>query len=373
MLVPHFHPVSHGLIYSYAIPNSPPDYSAPGMLKILLLGRLIYFTYPEVSVCRGSPLLAGSLATSSSFPRLTRHRSVRFPMPTPLTILPDPPRPPAPVGLIAGGGRLPIIIAEGLRAAGHPIHALGLSNQFDPVLPSLCSTFRTVGVLRVGTWGRILHKKGVSHAIMVGRVDKAKMMYSPWRIIQNAPDWRTLVSWYSKLRHDRRSHAVLAAIANELGRCGVHLIDSTAPIQSSLAEAGVMTRRQPSAEQRGDIAFAWPLLVQTLVLDIGQAVAVRNRDVIAVEAVEGTDRMIERVAQICKATGWTLCKGARVGHDRRSDVPTVGIATIENLHAAGGGCLALAAGDVIMIDKPKMLALADQLGIAVVGVPRAQA
>ena len=293
-------------------------------------------------------------------------------MPSPLTILPDPPAPPSPMGLIAGAGRLPVIIAEGLRAAGHPIHALGLANQCDPMLPSLCTTFRRVGVLRVTSWGKLLHRQGVAHAIMVGRIDKAAMMHSPWTIIQNLPDARTALVWFRKLRHDRRSHALLAAVANELGRSGVHLIDSTAPIMDSLAEAGVMTRRQPTADQRGDIAFAWPLLAQTLRLDIGQAVAVRDRDVIAVEAVEGTDRMIERTGHLCRSIGWTLCKGARAGHDRRSDVPTVGIKTIENLHRSGGRCLAIAAGDVIMIDKPELLELADRLGVAVVGVAPAQ-
>jgi DUF1009 family protein len=291
-----------------------------------------------------------------------------------LTILPDPPPPPAPIGLIAGGGRLPILIAQGLRAMGHPVHALGLRNQFEPELPSLCASFRTVGVLRVGTWGRMLRKTDVRHAIMVGRIDKARFMYGfPWTLVRNVPDWRTVQAWFRHLRHDRRSHAVLAAIADELGRSGVDLLDSTVPIADALAEAGVMTRRPPTAEQRADTAFAWPLLSHTLRLDIGQAIAVRNRDVIAVEAVEGTDRMIERVGQLCRAPGWTLCKGARAGHDRRSDVPTVGPKTVETLFRHGGRCLALAAGDVIMVDKAELLDLADQLGVAVIGVPAAQA
>lgn len=288
-----------------------------------------------------------------------------------LTILPDPPRPPAPIGLIAGGGRLPVIVAEGLLSMGHPVHGLGLSNQYDQVLPRICTSFQRVGVLRVGTWGRILRQCDVRHAIMVGRVDKAGFMHDPWNIIRNLPDWRTAFVWFRRLRHDRRSYAVLTAIADELARNGVHLLDSTVPISQSLAEAGVMTRKQPTAEQRGDVAFAWPLLAQTLRLDIGQAIAVRDRDVIAVEAVEGTDRMIERAGALCKAAGWTLCKGARAGHDRRSDVPTIGVKTIENLHKAGGRCLALAAGDVIMVDKPDVLDLADRLGVAVVGVPPA--
>lgn len=290
-----------------------------------------------------------------------------------LTILPDPPLPPTPVGLIAGGGRLPIMIAKGLLEAGHPVHALGLRNQYEAELPGLCTTFQQVGLLKVGSWSGLLRKFDVRHAIMVGRVDKARLMYNPWALVQNMPDVRTALAWFRHLRHDRRSHAVLAAIANELGRNGVHLIDSTAPIADQLAEAGVMTRRQPSSEQRADIAFAWPLLSQTLRLDIGQAIAVHNRDVIAVEAVEGTDRMIQRVGGLNRKQGWVLCKGARAGHDRRSDVPTVGPATIENLYKTGGRCLALAAGDVIMVDKAQLLDLADQLGVAVIGIPAAQA
>lgn len=223
--------------------------------------------------------------------------------------------------------------------------------------------------MRIGSWGQILSRMGVKHAIMVGRVDKAKIMHDPWRLFRHAPDIRTIVGWLRQLRHDRRSHALLHWVATELDGCGVSLLDSTTPIPDQMAHAGVMTSRQPTKEQKQDIEFVWPLLADTLRLDIGQAIAVRERDVIAVEAVEGTDRMIERTGQLCKARGWTLCKGARAGHDRRSDVPTVGETTIRNMAAAGAGCLALAAGDVIMLEKTKMIDLADELGIAIVGVP----
>lgn len=293
-------------------------------------------------------------------------------MPQPLTILPDPPPPPSAIGLIAGGGRLPIIVADGLRDMGYTVHGLGLSRQYEQELPDRCSTFREVGLLRVGSWARKLTRLGVSHAIMVGKVDKAKLMHDPLRAFRNLPDLTTARAWL-RIRHDRRSHAVLGAIADELGRCGVQLLDSTLPIDENLASAGVMTTRKPTPEQQSDVDFVWPLLTETLRLDIGQAIAVRERDVIAVEAVEGTDRMIERVGQICKAKGWTLCKGARAGHDRRSDVPTVGPATVHKLHENGGRCLALAAGDVIMIDKQDMLELADELHVAVIGVAAGQA
>jgi len=290
-------------------------------------------------------------------------------MPKPLVILPDPPPPPAGVGLIAGGGRLPIIVAQGLARVGHPVHGLGLAGQYEPELPALCTSFREVGLLRIGTWSRALGKRDVHHAIMVGYVDKAKLMHERFRLFRHIPDTRTVIAWYKHLKHDRRSHALLAAIADELDRGGVQLLDSTMPIQEELSSAGLMTRRSPTADQQADIDFVWPIFSQMLALDIGQAIAVRDRDVVAVEAVEGTDRMIERVGQLCRASGWTLCKGARCGPDRRSDVPTVGTVTIEKIHKAGGRCLALAAGDVIMIDKEQMLARADALGIAVVGVP----
>lgn len=288
-----------------------------------------------------------------------------------VTILPDPPPPPTPIGLIAGGGKLPLMVADGLRKLGHPVHAVGLVNQYDPTLPSQCDTFTTAGVLRIGSWIRALRSQRVSHAIMVGRVDKAKLLFDPWRAFKNLPDLRTIKTWYRHLRHDNRSHVILRVIAEELSQGGIELLDSTSPISEQMATAGVMTNRPPGKDEVRDIGFAFPLLNELLRLDIGQAVAVRDADIVAVEGIEGTDRMIERAGELCRGRSWTLCKGARAGHDRRSDVPTVGIHTVEHLHKHGGRCLALAAGDVIMIDKSQMLATADRLGVAIVGVPAA--
>lgn len=286
-----------------------------------------------------------------------------------LSILPDPPPAPTPIGLIAGGGDLPIFVARGLRAMGHQVHGLGLHAQYEPELPALCDSFRDVGLLRMRSWGKRLNRRGVHHAIMVGKVDKAKLMHQRWRLVRNIPDLTTAVAWYKHLRHDRRSHAVLRVIAEELDRNGVALIDSTFPITDQLSEPGVMTSTKPTSNQRADIEFVWPLLTELLRLDIGQSLTVRDRDVISVEAVEGTDRMISRTGELCRRGGWTLVKGARAQHDRRSDVPTVGLQTLENMHKHGGTCLAIAAGDVIMLDRFAMLERADELGISIVGVP----
>lgn len=279
------------------------------------------------------------------------------------------PPPPAPIGLIAGSGRLPSLVAEGLRKQGRPVRAIGLAGQFEADLPPLCERFAPVGLLRLGQWSRVLKRMEVTHAIMVGGVDKAKLVHDPLRLVRRIPDPRTMVVWYRKLRHDRRSPAILRAIAEELAECGVTLIDSTLPIQDHLAHEGVMTSRRPTEAQQADIEFGWPVLMASARLGIGQAIAVREKDVIAVEAVEGTAAMIRRAGELCRRGGWVLLKGGGPTHDRRSDVPTIGPDTIRGLAATRGGCIALEAGGVIILDKPSTLAMADEMGIAVVGVP----
>ena len=287
--------------------------------------------------------------------------------PPTLAILPDPPAAPTPLGLIAGGGRLPLLVARGMHDAGHPVRSVGLAGQYDAALREVCERVEEAPVLRLAAWSNALRAMGVGHAVMVGRVDKASLMYS-WRaIVKNRPDLRVAKAWL-KSRHDRRSNRLLTYVADELARDGIHLIDSTTHIAAHMATEGAMTKRTLSSRERTDMELGWPILRELLRLDIGQAVAVKDGDVIAVEAVEGTDRMIVRAGELCRKQGWVLIKAARAGHDRRADVPTIGARTIEHLHAHGGRAIVVAAGDVIIIDKPETLARADELGVAVHGV-----
>ena len=272
-----------------------------------------------------------------------------------------------PIGLVAGGGMLPVITARGMREAGRVVCCVGLRGQYDSTLPGLCDSFREVGVAQPGRWIRAFRRWHVSQAVMVGYVAKQRI-HDPFRIIRELPDWRALNIWYRRLRHDRRNAVLLAALADELANHGVSLIDSTTYITEHLASTGAMGRSTPSSQQQRDIDFGWPLLSQAVELHIGQSIAVREGDVIAVEAVEGTMRMIERAGELCRSKGWTLLKTSAADHDMRADVPTIGIDTIEQASAAGCGCIALGAGRVILIDKPQVIAAADKAGIAIVGV-----
>ena len=272
----------------------------------------------------------------------------------------------SPLGLIAGEGVFPTLVARGARAAGRRVVCAALAGSASAELAREVDDFRWVGVLRLGQWIRLLRAAGCEQAIMVGRVKKARM-YSRWRYFQYIPDWRTLRLWFTRLRRDKRDHAVLLAVADELKKEGITLIDSTAYCADHLATAGVMTQRQPSEAQWADIRFGYELCRTISRLDIGQAIAVTDKDVIAVEAVEGTDAMIERAGRYCKVGGWTLIKVANANQDMRMDVPSIGVTTIERLAAARAGCLVLEPGKTILLEKSKVLEAADKYKIAIVG------
>jgi DUF1009 family protein len=278
----------------------------------------------------------------------------------------------SPLGLIAGEGVFPLLVARGARAAGRKVVCAAMSGNAWPEIEKEVDSLKWVGVLRLGQWIRTLRAAGCKEAIMVGRVRKSRM-YSRWRYLQYIPDWRTLKLWFTRLRRDKRDHAVLLAVADELAKEGITLIDSTAYCADQLATTGVMTKRQPTAAQWADIRFGYDLCRTISKLDIGQALAVMDKDVIAVEAVEGTDAMIERAGRYCKVGGWTLIKVANTHQDMRMDVPSIGVTTIEKLAAAKAGCLVLEPAKTILLEREKVLELADRHKIAIVGWPEKDA
>ena len=258
-----------------------------------------------------------------------------------------------PLGLIAGQGDLPLATARGMRAAGHKVICCAFSGHanIDELRP-LCDSLKIVGLLRLNQWIRTFRRHSCTEAVMVGRVG-ASEMHARFHLFRYVPDWRAARIWFIRTRHDKRNDRLLAAVAAELESGGIRLIDGRPFVPENLAAAGVMTRTQPSAPLLADIEFAWPLTRRANELLIGQALTCKDRAVIAVEAVEGTDRLIERTGQFCKRRGWVLCKASNPQQDMRFDVPTVGPATVELLHKHGGGALVLEAGRTIMLEKQK--------------------
>lgn len=275
------------------------------------------------------------------------------------------------LGLIAGAGSFPFLVARGARRAGLRVDCVGLRGSVDPELAAEVDSFREVGVMRIGQWIRVLKSRGVGEAIMVGPVGggggKAQMhRRAKW--LRYVPDWRTLWLYYTRVRKDKRDQAILLAVADELASEGITLIDSTTYTKDQMATAGVMGRHAPTDAQRADMEFGFRLCRMISTEDIGQAMALVDKDVIAVEAVEGTDRMIERAGQFCRGRKWTLVKVANANRDLRIDVPSVGLATIGRLRACGCGCLVLEAGQTMMLEKEKVIVAADKAGIVIVGM-----
>jgi DUF1009 family protein len=218
----------------------------------------------------------------------------------------------------------------------------------------------------MGNWLATLRRAGAAEAVMIGGVKKGEI-YSPLRLLRYIPDIRTAWLWYVRVRKDKRDNAVLLAVADELKKEGIELVSSVKYCPEHLADEGLMTQTTVPRGAEQDVEFGWRIARASADLDIGQAIAVKERDIIAVEAIEGTDAMICRAGELCRVGGWTLIKVARPDQDMRFDVPTVGPATIRNLRDARCACLVVEAGKTVIVDKPDTLALADKLGIAVFG------
>jgi len=272
----------------------------------------------------------------------------------------------APVGLIAGAGRAPMLAAEGILAQGARLVVVGLKGFATPRLAGLADEFTWAGLLRLGRWIRFLRRRGVRQAVLIGSVRKGDM-YLPRRLLRYWPDLRAARLWYRRLRTDKRDHTALLALAEELQREGIELMSSVDYCKEHLATEGVMTRRRPGRGVEEDIEFGWRIARASAELDIGQALAVKERDIIAIEAIEGTDAMIRRAGALCPAGGWTLVKVARPNQDMRFDVPTIGPETVRNLAEQKCVCLVLESEKTLMTDKETTLSLADRMGIAVVG------
>ncbi len=273
---------------------------------------------------------------------------------------------PKPIGLIAGSGRVPFLVAKGIKAAGHKLVVVGFRGGASIRLRHLADEFTWVGITRVGSWLSALRKHGVHEAVMIGGVRK-KEIYSPLRLLRYIPDVRTARLFYQKLRKDKRDNFVLLAVADELRTEGIELVSSVKYCNEHLADEGLMTRTALPRGVAEDVEFGWKIARASADLDIGQSLAVKDYDIIAVEAMEGTDAMIRRAGRVCRVGGWTMVKVARPKQDMRFDVPTIGPSTIRNLRDAKCICLVVEAGKTLIVDKPATLELADKLGISIVG------
>jgi DUF1009 family protein len=281
---------------------------------------------------------------------------------------------PPKIGLLAGWGRYPIVVAQALREQGHQVFGLGIKDHADPCLAEYCHDYREVGLGKMGAAIRHFRRNGVTQATMLGKIHKVRL-FQKFAILKHFPDWRCLRTfyphWVTKAK-DRRDDTLLAAVVEAFAKDGIHFAPATDFVPELLVKHGKLTGRSPSSGQWKDIEFGWRLAKEMGRLDIGQSVAVKGQAVLAVEAVEGTDECIRRAGNLCPQGGFTVVKVAKPQQDMRFDVPTIGMETMKTLVQAGASVLAIEAEKTIVVDRPQVIEFGKRHKLTIVAVGNAQ-
>ncbi len=266
------------------------------------------------------------------------------------------------LGLLAGNGRFPFLVAQEARRNGFRVVAVAFNEEADPALEQAVDKIYWAYVGQLSKWIQIFQKEGVHEIVMAGLV-RHSSMYQDLKKFH--PDMRALKLFW-QLR-DRKADTILGGVADELEKDGLKLIPSILHLGSYLASEGVMTKRKPTETELADIKFGLQLAKGMAGLDVGQTVCVKNKAVIAVEAMEGTDRCIRRAGEFSRGS-FVVAKVSKPKQDLRFDVPVIGLNTLETFQNAGGGVLAIEAGKTLMLDREKMVDWANGQKISIVGV-----
>jgi hypothetical protein len=262
------------------------------------------------------------------------------------------------LGLIAGNGRFPVLFADAAKLAGFAVTAVAHRGETPDVLDQHVDDVRWIKVGQLGHMIEHFKSAGVETVVMAGGIKKTRM-FTEYR-----PDWRA-VKVLARVRH-LNDDVLLRAVADELEAEGITVGDATRYLPSLIAEAGVLTT-EPSREQWEDVRFGVEMVRAVGGLEIGQCVVVKNRTVLAVEAIEGTDEAIRRGGRLANG-GAVVVKMAKPQQDLRFDIPAVGPTTIASMQEVGAAVLAVEAGKTLMLDKADLLEAARKASISVVGI-----
>ena len=261
------------------------------------------------------------------------------------------------IGLIAGGGKFPLLVAESVKRRGLKVIAVAHRGE---TLHELAGKVDEITWIGLGQFGHLLSafkSRGVRYVLMAGAITKANMF------AEARPDARGLaVMGKLSVFHD---DDILRAVAMELEKEGITVVGSTTYLPELLAPSGCLTTRGPSREEMADIEFGWMAAKELGRLDIGHCVVVRRKTILAVEAIEGTDKTILRGGELAKENA-VVVKVSKPNQDLRFDLPAVGLNTIEVMSRVKATVLAIESGKTLMFDKEEMIGLANRNGIAIV-------
>ena len=267
------------------------------------------------------------------------------------------------IGLIAGNGTFPFLVLRAARQVGHDVVVVAIEGECAPELEALAAelgqtSFSWVPLGQLGAAIKALKSGGASQAVMAGQVKHVKLFGGVF------PDM-TLLSVLTRLK-SKNTDALIAAVADVLKDHGITLMNSTALLPELVARAGVLTTTRPTSAMSADFEFGYRIADAIAGVDVGQTVVVKDKAVVAVEGMEGTDAAILRGGQMA-GPGCRVVKVAKPSQDMRFDVPVVGVATITTMKQAGADALTIDAGRTLVMDGDAFFAAANANGIVVIG------
>lgn len=264
------------------------------------------------------------------------------------------------IGLIAGNKKLPLLFSEAAKKKNYYIVAVAIKGDASSKLRKYADKVYWIGLNEFPRLFEIFKDEGVSKIVMAGQI-------SPRRLFSKEVAQDTELKNMLAGIKDKRADTIFGAIADRLKLMGLEVLDSTTFVEGLLPKKGALTKREPNFYEWEDIYFGLDLARAIAYLDIGQTVAVKDKAVVAVEALEGTDNLIRRAGKVGRGS-ITIIKVSKPRQDKRFDMPVVGLNTIKNLIRAKAKCLAIEADKTIFIDKEQSVCLADRKGISIVAV-----
>jgi len=265
------------------------------------------------------------------------------------------------IGVIAGNGQFPFLVLDSARKQNVDIVVAAIKEEASPEIESAGFPVHWLRLGELGKLIRIFRKAGVDKAIMAGQVKHVQIFGS------GIPDL-TMIKMLAGLKQ-KNTDSLIGGAARVLEENGITLLDSSTLIEPHLAAPGKLTRRGLNKSEQADVDYARPIARAIAGMDIGQTIVVRNRAVVAVEAMEGTDEAMLRAGELAHKKDLTVVKVSKPKQDMRFDIPVIGVSTIDIMVACGATALVIDAGRTLVFDRETVSRKADEHGIAIVALP----
>lgn len=264
------------------------------------------------------------------------------------------------IGLIAGNKKFPILFAQAAKKQGKYVVAVAIKRETSPQLVKIVDKICWLSLSEFKKMFEFFKSQGVKKVVMAGQI-------SPWCLFsREVRESQELQNILTRIK-DRRANTIFSEIAKMIEAQGLELLDSTTYLDEFKPMVGILTKRQPTQEEIDNINFGIDLAKKVAQLDIGLSVGVKNKAIVAVEALEGTDNLIRRAGKIARGD-LVIAKVGRPNQDMRFDIPIIGLNTIKTLISAKATCLAIEAKTTLIIDIKECIKLADKKGICIVTV-----